>query len=490
MATGTYTDPDTNEKLQFSVPDNKKNDENYISIAIKLAKENKKPIIGAPVESEGFGGGLLKSSEGILQSLPHMIPGYDLINDIPQAISDIKNINDPNYRASRVAEGREVLRNAPGVADFNRIKAGDYSGEIGELTPQIIATILGASPGLRAGISEGAAAGTKAFMNTPVKTPWRSPLGLAGIGIGRLLHPGYEGELIGGAVGSITPNILKGAAEGGKRFLRGFLKSPTPEPLLAEDVSSNVHPFQYSGNSVSRRLASPQGSQTFNMGPVGGFEYKQPEPQYNPRQIASPEQINTPEQNLRPHVLQLPPSAIWDETLQKPNISRGAIPLGGVNVKGSKIGPSGKVISRATKYNPSGAVEDIVKPKNRPVKPIKSTKTEPIKSKSGEVKQNVSTKTENPQKTESETNKAKIAEDAPSKENSITSPVAASPEGEDKYVSMSDAGVLSQNLDLPYNEVLKHLKSEGYQVISDWEIGKKKLGTYGLNIKGKSINPK
>src|SRR5579859_4927627 len=139
MPTGTYTDPTTNEQIKFSVPDGKQNDHDYVDKAIELAKKNKQPIISPPTP-EGFLGGLGKGVLGLMDTLGSTAiePFAGPISAIQTGIDAVAS-KDPNARQEMISQSRDQMRGLPGIADYNRIAAGDYGGEAGELTPQILA---------------------------------------------------------------------------------------------------------------------------------------------------------------------------------------------------------------------------------------------------------------------------------------------------------------------------------------------------------------
>ena len=245
----------------------------YADNAYKLAKENKKPMVGAPTQPEGFLGGLGKSTLGMIESLPNMIPGVQQYQGIKQGLSDIQNRNDPNYQQQRLAESKETLRNAPGVADYNRIKSGDYSGEIGELAPQIILSMMGISPKLRAAGSGGLSSAIESFKDIPTNKYGIPMLGAGGIiggGVGSIAslmggHPSISEAVTGASAGGFIGALGKALYEGGKGAIKGAASEPrlfnwseSIKPNVTHDASLPGAESQYSYDGTSQNPINPE----------------------------------------------------------------------------------------------------------------------------------------------------------------------------------------------------------------------------------------
>lgn len=537
--------PKTKVKLDNTGNFSEGTDWDYLNKAIQLHKENNKPIFNSNTLKEGFLGGLYHST---IQPMVEN-PGRALMGVSP-TLSKLYNIfetakpiitgeaNDPNYQIARKNAANENIRQLPGISDYNRIASGDYSGEAGELLPQTIMAIAGMSPKVRAlapGFMEGAAKSPITPMRHGLYNTISSVPGLIGAGIGYGVHPNWEGMALGGLIGSKSPEILSHGVAGIEGATKAFADeprlfnwstpgkiaeqsagdipvanarrfSPTSDIKMQEEPAINIegsadinkypfptvhepevlepgpHPFQYSGNPLNRRLTEPNiFERIFNMpGDVEPGRTSFTDVDYETHdfpqlrlQLQAPASYQMPPAGahiLDPQELRgLPPSNLWEDRLQLPSRSRGAIPIGGRNIEGRNVSAEGRVYGKKSNTE----VTRTPKPKENVPKGIKGPTEE-------------SPTEEMLRRSDSETS---TKSNTITSLNTITSPeTAVKPEGESKYISMSDAAGLSKNLGLPYQDMIKYLKNEGYTVVSDWEVTKKKLGTYGLNIKGRKVD--
>lgn len=427
-----------------------------------------------------------------------------------------------------------LLDLSPGAMDLSE----DAGGIIGGLP-------TGISPKVRAGMSEGLSSAGRELSHPPSMRGMLNRGSLPTL-IGSLLGSTVNHPIIGAEAGAATGLAGKAASEG----IMGAARGVSNEPRIfnwSESIKPNVSresgfpgaPSEYSYDGVSKNPINPEvlppqnNPEVFSYGGAatnrqlppgrsplsdmfhttneeaipmpGNIESKYPFPgapfmEHPPLALPPASMIGHPipmpaagSHILNPQELKgLPPSSIWEETSQIPNRTRGAIPMGGdvqtelgskikVGQTGNKI-PTPKVNPPKVSESPTVKSPKIEAPKaepakaNKPIEKVENAKNTPAKD------------TKVTDSKTSETSKGKDSKVTEEAKNTLTSPeTSVDPKGADKYISMTDASAISKEHGIDYLSTVKHLKSMGYEVVSDFDMDKKVSGSYGLNAKGRKL---
>lgn len=509
----------------------------YIKKAENLAREARRPIFNNDAKPEGLLSGLWHGTgipsaisavtqhplEALSSAIPPLHAAEKAYNEIAPIISG--ESNDPNFQTEQKVQDRENIRNLPVISDINRLRSGDYAGEAGELLPSIIGTLAGISPKIRASVP-GFVEGYKDTIIPPPRVHSLTgmvadnPLAALGAVAGYSMHPSFEGAGIGAMAGLAAPRFgkrllggLKGAASAAEDI--PFFPRRIPS-YNAEFVEPGPHPFQY-GNSVNipypeditgatgnpyegtkanyriippdRQLppATPQ-ERVFNMPGSFGAPYGERIADYPPPMIEAPPRFNMPPAGahlLNPEELKgLPPAPTWTDVSGSPKVTRtrGAIPtskVGGNTYFESQSQPKVKPPIERTRTGRKYEPESEIKVKNPNVTESKPISSEIKESKAPERKA-LEVKTKTPESTSSINKKTEIPEYMK----------YTAPEGEGKFKSMSEVSSEAKKLGMSYGDYSADLKSRGFKIVSDFDLAKKKAGSYGLNIKGRKIGEK
>jgi len=425
--------------IVFSVPASKAPgakgyDESYLDKAYDLAKESKKPIIGSGAVNPPSGSATSRFGEGLKQGALGMLtaPLKIAASPITSLGKDLRLMNnDPNTQMEVANEYRDEARGLPGVSDFNNLASGNIAGEIGGLVPGMLAGLTGGTARGRATI-KGAAKGVADTPRTPI-----------------------EGHGLSGIARSAMTNPIRSAMALAGAYLGRHAGYPG-------EIAGAVAGFQ-----------APDLMKAGFNGLKGGFDAF--------TNFGTKDRVPTPIQRLGSLLEPSPRGVLPPDPTNVPITQPvGDIPLAGART----FAPTADVrmleepIMDFNHNVPEWSIQNINNGKGPKVnKPNVSNKTTESKASKSEAR------TENAKsETAENTNKQE--------ENVVTNPSSSTePSGENQYVSMSWASEQAKNLGLGYQDIVKILSDEGYKVVSDFDIAKKKLGTYGLNVKGKKINP-
>lgn len=542
--------------VTFTVPENKKDDMEYLDKAHSLAQDINQPIF-KPKTGQGeapirFGKGLLQGAKDAILSplmmgpLGAAVDAYQGLSELPTAI---KNFNDPNYQAGQEVAARENIRNLPGVSDVNRIMGGDYAGEIGNLLPQVAATILGISPKARAG-AMGAA---KGIAESPIQHIDRwGPAGLAGGALGAAVNSHsnpYLGFLTGSSVGGVVPqlatsgiNAIKGGAKAFNAEPRAFNWSPYPMgDMPIGDIPMQSGPRQWApmerfspvaGDIRPEGISGRTGMQNLAPNPVYNAEfvdnpsvtYPNPNeffkglPPSNVRNAPGGFSPNVPEQMMADYPARgLPAPEFLNDPYNMPAAGTNNLvgqTINRIPAPGPAPRSMGGIASPGRTMADDFSIDAINKRFAETPKALPAPSNEPLRSRGGIIqeggnqKPGVVERTRNATKSESTPSKKAEAKPSESKApetkaknevNTITSPetLPANPgafteEGVNnlnmgQLSRMTDTASMAAKEGIPYQEMQKRLAMSGIQTISDFEYNKRLAAFYGLTERGSKL---